>query len=116
MNGPPPGPYRDQVPTPWGAGIPVVALVAVLTAVGVYAFGAALAQVHPLLAVTVNVVAVAGVAPTAWRWRNTPVTRWVLAGGAAGILSGWAALVLGFVGVVAGWLMALLIYVLALRR
>ncbi|WP_245545698.1 DUF2537 domain-containing protein [Nocardia higoensis] len=85
-------PVRD--PTPWSAGITVAVLVAVLTAVAVYAFGSALAEVHPLLAVLINVVAVGGAAPTAWRWRHTPVTRWVLLGCTSGVALGWIGLVL----------------------
>lgn len=83
-------PHRD--PTPWAAGLTVAAFVAALTAVAVYAFGAALGAVHPLLAVAVNLIAAGGAAPTAWRWRHAPVTRWVLAGGAAGVLLGWLVL------------------------
>lgn len=93
------GPYRAQPDSvPWAAGGTVVALVAVLGAVAVYAFGAALTAVHPLLAVSVNVIAVAGVAPTAWRWRYTPVVRWVLAGAAAGVLLGWLAVLIDEIG------------------
>ncbi|WP_280234852.1 DUF2537 domain-containing protein [Nocardia cyriacigeorgica] len=89
-------PYHDsQDPTPWSAGITVTVLVAVLTTVAVYAFGAALAEVHPLLSVAVNLVAVGGVAPTAWRWRTAPVTRWVLAGGVIGVVLAWLGLLLG---------------------
>ncbi|MGK8510460.1 DUF2537 domain-containing protein [Nocardia asiatica] len=85
--------YPDS--TPWGAGLTVATMVALLAAVAVYSFGAALAEVHPLLAVAVNLVAVGGAAPTAWRWRFAPVTRWVIGGGAAGVLLGWIALLLG---------------------
>ncbi|MFD3592075.1 DUF2537 domain-containing protein [Nocardia sp. NPDC058640] len=86
------GPYRahsDSVP--WAAGGTVAVLVALLGATAVYAFGCALAAVHPLLAVAVNVVAVVGVVPTAWRWRFTPVVRWVLAGASAAVVLGWIA-------------------------
>lgn len=90
----PDGPYRAQPDSvPWVAGSTVVVLVAVLGAVAVYAFGAALAAVHPLLAVAVNLVAAIGVAPTAWRWRFTPVVRWVLAGAAIGVVAGWLAVI-----------------------
>lgn len=82
-------------PTPWAAGITVAALVAALTTVGVFAFGAALTQVHPLFSLAVNIVAVVGIAPTAWRWRARPVTRWVLAGAGVGILLGWVGLLAG---------------------
>ncbi|MEU1986208.1 DUF2537 domain-containing protein [Nocardia sp. NPDC019395] len=79
-------------PTPWAAGITVAALVAALTTVGVYAFGAALTQVHPLLSLAVNLIAAVGIAPTAWRWRTRPVTRWVLAGVGVGVLLAWIGL------------------------
>ncbi|MFC9993431.1 DUF2537 domain-containing protein [Nocardia sp. NPDC127526] len=97
MSYPPDGPYGYgySEPTPWAAGIMVVAIVAVLTACGVYAFSAALAEVHPVVAVLVNLVAVGGAAPTAWRWRFAPVTRWVIAGLAAGVLLGWFSLIFG---------------------
>ncbi|WP_280398525.1 DUF2537 domain-containing protein [Nocardia carnea] len=82
-------------PTPWAAGITVAGLVGALTTVGVFAFGAALTQVHPLFSLAVNIVAAVGIAPTAWRWRARPVTRWVLAGAAAGVLLGWIGLLAG---------------------
>lgn len=85
-------PYPPVEPTPWAAGITVAGMIAMLTAAGVYAFGAALAQVHPLLSLAVNLVAVGGVAPTAWRWRERPVARWVLAGAGVGVLLGWVGL------------------------
>lgn len=88
-------PFPPNEPTPWAAGITVAALVAALTAVGVYAFGAALAQVHPVASVAVNLIAVGGVAPTVWRWRQRPVTRWVLGGASAGVLLAWFGLLAG---------------------
>ncbi|MFD3744360.1 DUF2537 domain-containing protein [Nocardia sp. NPDC058633] len=88
------GPYRAQVDSvPWAAGGTVAVLVALLGGVAVYAFGCALAAVDPLLAIAVNVVAAVGVAPTAWRWRFTPVVRWVLAGAAAAVVLGWIAVI-----------------------
>lgn len=93
------GPYRAQPDSvPWVAGGTVVVLVAALTGVAVFAFGSALAAVHPLVAVAVNAVAAVGVAPTAWRWRFTPVVRWVLAGAAAGVVLGWLAVLVDEVG------------------
>ncbi|WP_188829927.1 DUF2537 domain-containing protein [Nocardia camponoti] len=73
-------------------GITVAVLVAALGAVAVFAFGVALAEVHPLLAIGVNVIAGAAAGYTAWPWRFTPTVRWVVAGGAVGVGLGWAAL------------------------
>ncbi|WP_036527267.1 DUF2537 domain-containing protein [Nocardia sp. CNY236] len=86
-------PHRD--PTPWGAGLAAATMVALLSAVAVYCFGTALAEVHPVLAIVVNLVAVSGATPSVWRWRRTPVTRWVLAGAVAGVGFGWVAALLG---------------------
>ncbi|MET8422767.1 DUF2537 domain-containing protein [Nocardia sp. NPDC004860] len=96
MSHPPDGPYGYgySEPTPWASGIAVVVMVGALTAVGVYSFGAALAQIHPVLSVAVNLIAVGGAAPTAWRWRYAPVTRWVIAGLGAGVLLAWLGLLL----------------------
>ncbi|WP_280470040.1 DUF2537 domain-containing protein [Nocardia brasiliensis] len=90
MTYPPP-----QSPAPGGAGLTVTIMVALLSAIAVYSFGRALAEVHPLLAVAVNVVAAGGAAPTAWRLREAPVTRWVVLGGVAGVGLGWLVLLLG---------------------
>ena len=79
--------------TPWPTGILVAAFVAGLAGVAAYAFGAALAQIHPALAIVLNVVAVGGAAPTIWTWRDKPVLRRIVYGVAAGIVAGWAALI-----------------------
>ncbi|MFI9506108.1 DUF2537 domain-containing protein [Nocardia sp. NPDC052566] len=88
----------DRDPTPWGGGLLVAIMVALLAALAVYGFGSALAQVErfgTLLSIVVNLVAAGGAAPTLWRWRTTPVTRWVAAGIAVGVLLGWLVLLLG---------------------
>ncbi|RVW07595.1 DUF2537 domain-containing protein [Prescottella agglutinans] len=82
-------------PTPWSTGLLVSGFAAVFTLVAVVAFGSALGNIHPLLAVGFNLVVVGGAAPTVWRWRNAPVWRWVVYGATAGVVSGWAALVFG---------------------
>ncbi|MQY19281.1 DUF2537 domain-containing protein [Nocardia macrotermitis] len=95
MNQPPSARYGGySEPTPWAAGIAVSVLVALLATAGVYAFGAALAQVHWTLAVAVNLVAAGGAAPSAWRWRTAPVIRWILLGVAVGVVLGWIALLI----------------------
>ncbi|PTR28700.1 uncharacterized protein DUF2537 [Rhodococcus sp. OK519] len=82
-------------PTPWATGLLVSVFVAVVTMVGVVAFGVTLAHIHPLLAVGFNLVAVGGAAPTVYRWRNLPVWRWVVYGVTAGVVSGWITLLFG---------------------
>ena len=81
-----------EEPTPWATGLLVTAMVAALTTVGVFAFGAALLQVNVVVAVAINLIAVVGSAPTVWRWRATPVWRWVVYGLAAGVTLAWAGL------------------------
>lgn len=79
---------------PWGTGLLVAGLCAALTATALVAFGIALADVHPLIAVVVNLVAVGGVAPTLLRWWATPVIRWVIYGMGAGVALAWSVLLL----------------------
>lgn len=88
-------PAAASEPTPWATGLLVGAFAAVFTLVGVVAFGSALATIHPLLAVGFNLVVVGGAAPTVWRWRHVAVWRWVVYGMAAGVISGWLALLFG---------------------
>ncbi|MGW0173011.1 DUF2537 domain-containing protein [Rhodococcus sp. NPDC003322] len=78
-----------------GPALVVAGFSAVLVTVAVIACGAAMIAVHPLLALVVNVVVVAGVAPTVWQWRQVPVWRWVVYGAVAGVVAGWLALVFG---------------------
>lgn len=70
----------------------VAAFVAAVTAVAVVVLSLGLIRVHPLLAVGLNVVAAGGLAPTLWGWRHTPVLRWLVLGGGAGVAVAWLAL------------------------
>lgn len=78
-----------------GSALVVAALSAALFTVAVIAFGGAMIAVHPMLAVVVNTVVVAGAAPTVWQWRSVPIWRWVLYGAVAGVGAGWVGLLLG---------------------
>jgi hypothetical protein len=73
-------------------GLTVAGFVAVVTAVAVLVLSLGLIRVHPLLAVGLNVVAAGGLAPTLWGWRRTPVVRWLVLGGGAGVGVAWLAL------------------------
>lgn len=68
---------------------------AVVVTVAVMAFGSQLARINPALAVILELVVVAGVAPSVWRLRRAPVWRWLVYGAAAGVVAGWTALLIG---------------------
>lgn len=74
--------------TPWGTGLTVAGFVAVLLAAAIVVLGVGLIRVHPLLAIGLNMVAVGGLAPTVWGWRNRPVWRWFVLGSAVGVVGG----------------------------
>ncbi|MFE5643526.1 DUF2537 domain-containing protein [Rhodococcus sp. NPDC056516] len=77
--------------TPWFTGIAVSVFAAMLSTSAVAAFCVALGNVNVLLAIVVNLIAVGGLAPTVWRWRATPVWRWVVFGAVVGVPLGWIA-------------------------
>jgi hypothetical protein len=85
-------PILEPEPTPWSTGLIVSAISAALAAVAVFAFGIALARIHPVLAVIINIVAAGGSAPTLWGWRNLQTYRWVVYGAVVGICFGWIGL------------------------
>jgi hypothetical protein len=78
--------------TPWGTGLTVAAFVALVIGGAVVVLGVGLAKLHPLLAIGLNMVAVGGLAPTVWGWRNRPVWRWFVLGAGVGVAVGWLAL------------------------
>lgn len=91
----PDGGTRDSGPerVPWATGLTVAGVVAAVTAVAVAVLSLGLIRVHPLLAVGLNVVAVGGLAPTLWGWRNTAVLRWFVLGVGVGVAGAWLTLV-----------------------
>ncbi|MEV0947798.1 DUF2537 domain-containing protein [Rhodococcus sp. NPDC049939] len=89
--------YPQSEETPWFTGLVVAGFSAVFVFVAVVVFGSQLAQINVVLAVVLELVVVAGVAPSAWRLRQVPVWRWLVYGAAAGVLGGWTALITGAV-------------------
>jgi Protein of unknown function (DUF2537) len=83
----------DDQFTPWGTGLTVAGFVAAVTAAAIVVLSLGVSRVHPLLAVGLNVIAVGGLAPTLWGWRNVPVLRWFVLGGGVGVLGAWLALI-----------------------
>jgi len=84
--------------TPWATGLTVAAFVAAVIAAAIVVLSIGLIRVHPLLAAGLNLVAVGGLAPTVWGWRNVPVWRWFVLGSAVGVAAAWIALVAISVG------------------
>ncbi|MBY4127828.1 DUF2537 domain-containing protein [Rhodococcus fascians] len=82
----------DSDPGVRWTGIPIAVVSAVLVAVALAAFGLELARVHPLLAIGLNLVVVAGAAPTVVRWLHIPVWRWAVYGAGVGALLSFVAL------------------------
>ncbi|KUH80854.1 MULTISPECIES: DUF2537 domain-containing protein [unclassified Mycobacterium] len=75
--------------TPWAMGLTVAAFVAAVTAAAIVVLSIGLLRVHSLLALGLNLVAVGGLAPTVWGWRNRPVWRWFVLGSGVGVAIAW---------------------------
>jgi hypothetical protein len=79
-------------PTPWLTGLTVSAFVLVVVLVSMLTLIDTLARTHPVLAVGTNVVVTAGLMPSVWLVRHTPIWRWVALGVFAAISLAWLAL------------------------
>lgn len=75
--------------TPWALGLTVAAFVAAVVAAAIVVLSLGLLRVHSLLALGLNLVAVGGLAPTVWGWRNRPVWRWFALGSGVGVAAAW---------------------------
>ena len=78
--------------TPWATGLTVAAMVAAIVGAAIVVLSLGMIRVHPLVAVVLNLIAVGGLAPTLWGWRNIPVRRWFVLGAAVGVAGGWIAI------------------------
>ena len=63
-----------------------------LTGAAIVVLSLGMIRVHPLVAVGLNLVAVGGLAPTLWGWRQVPVRRWFVLGAGIGVAGGWLTL------------------------
>ncbi|WP_094288583.1 DUF2537 domain-containing protein [Mycobacterium lehmannii] len=75
--------------TPWAMGLTVAGFVAAVVAATIVVLSLGLLRLHPLLAIGLNLVAVGGLAPTVWGWRNRPVWRWFVLGSGVGVTAAW---------------------------
>ena len=78
--------------TPWAMGLTVAAFVAAVIGAAVVVLSLGLMRVHVLLAIGLNLVAVGGLAPTVWGWRELPVWRWFVLGSGVGVAVAWVVL------------------------
>lgn len=81
-------------PTPWATGLTVSAVTAAIVGIGLGSLSQGLAPNGPGLVALANLLVAAGLAPSIWLGRATPIWRWVAYGTATGILLTWIALLL----------------------
>jgi Protein of unknown function (DUF2537) len=79
-------------PVPWLTGLTVSAFVFVLVLFAMLTLANTLAATNSLLAIASNVVVTAGLLPSVWLVRHTPIWRWIALGVAGAIGIAWLAL------------------------
>jgi hypothetical protein len=85
-------------PTPWGTGLTVSAVAAAIIVIALLSVSQRLAPYGTGLVVLANLLVAAGLAPSIWLSRATPIWRWVAYGTALGIVLTWIALLLSLLG------------------
>jgi hypothetical protein len=84
----PPGPPGE--PPPWLTGLTVSAFIAAVVVVAMLALATALArETAGWLALVGAVIVTAGIGPSLWLIRRTPILRWAAYGAAAGVVIAW---------------------------
>ena len=91
-------PVEPVGPTPWATGLPLALFAAVFVALADVALSRAFAEALGLLWIPANLFVGAGLAPSMWLVRRTPLWRWVGLGAAAGLVAAWVVLLLGLLG------------------
>jgi hypothetical protein len=81
-------------PTPWATGLTVSAVVAVIVGVGLLSLSQALASSGIGYVALANLLVAAGLTPSMWLGRATPIWRWLAYGAASGISLTWIVLLL----------------------
>ncbi|WP_410564304.1 DUF2537 domain-containing protein [Amycolatopsis sp. cmx-4-61] len=84
----PPGPPGE--PTPWLTGLTVSAFMAAVVVVAMLALASTLArETSGWLALVASVIVTAGITPSLWLIRRTPILRWAAYGAAGGVVVAW---------------------------
>jgi Protein of unknown function (DUF2537) len=89
-----PTPEEPPGPTPWGTGLFIAAFVAVFLTLADVALCQAFAEAFGLLWVPANLLVGAGLAPSLWLLRRTPLWRWPALGATVGLGVSWLVLLL----------------------
>lgn len=82
-------------PPAWGPGLALALFFAALVAVALIVLTSGVVDT-PVLAVIINVVIAAGMAPALWLSRTLPVLRFLAGGAAAGLVIGWIWMLITF--------------------
>ncbi|MBV9163740.1 MAG: DUF2537 domain-containing protein [Pseudonocardiales bacterium] len=85
-------------PTPWATGLTVSVVAAAVIVVALLSVSQGLAPNGIGFVVLANLLVAAGLAPSIWLGRATPIWRWVAYGTAVGIVLAWIALLLSLLG------------------
>lgn len=85
-------------PTPWATGLTVSAVSAAMVLVALVAFAQSLAEIGAWVPAVTLLLVTAGLAPSVWLARRTPVWRWLGYGVAAGVVLTWVVLLLSLLG------------------
>ena len=89
-----PAPAEPPGPTPWGTGLAIAAFVAVFLTLSDVALCRAFAEAFGLLWIPANLLVGAGLAPSLWLLRSTPLWRWLALGATVGLGVSWVVLLL----------------------
>ena len=93
-----PVPGTGDEPTPWATGLTVSAFAAAVVVAAVVTLVRGLGDVAWWLGVLGLIVVTAGLAPSLWMARHTPLWRWVSYGVAAGLALSWVVTALSSLG------------------
>lgn len=85
-------------PTPWATGLAVSVAAAAIIVIALLNLSQGLAPNGTGSVVLANLLVAAGLAPSIWLGRTTPIWRWVAYGTAVGIVLTWIVLLLSLLG------------------
>ncbi|HYZ08192.1 MAG TPA: DUF2537 domain-containing protein [Pseudonocardiaceae bacterium] len=87
-----------QEPTPWATGLTVSAVSAAMVLATLVALAQGLTEIGAWAPPGTLLLVTAGLAPSVWLARHTPVWRWLCFGVAAGVALSWVVLLLSLLG------------------